>query len=56
MVRIMIAGTPLGAAMTNSNSQVLQTVIDEVTEGLREYVDDRGLAIPMQGWLVTALA
>jgi ubiquinone/menaquinone biosynthesis C-methylase UbiE len=56
MVHIMIAGTPLGAAMTNNDSQVLQTVIDEVTEGLLEYVDDRGLAIPMQGWLVTALA
>jgi ubiquinone/menaquinone biosynthesis C-methylase UbiE len=54
MVRIMIAGTPLGAAMKNNDPAVLQTVIDEVTAGLAEYVDDRGVAIPMQGWIVTA--
>jgi ubiquinone/menaquinone biosynthesis C-methylase UbiE len=54
MVRIMMAGTPLGAAMNNANPEVLQAVIDDVAEGLAEYVDDRGLAIPMQGWVVTA--
>jgi ubiquinone/menaquinone biosynthesis C-methylase UbiE len=56
MVRIMIAGTPLGATMNNNDSEVLQSVIGEVTAGLVEYVDDRGLAIPMQGWVVTARA
>jgi hypothetical protein len=56
MVRIMIAGTPLGAAMNSDDPEVLQTVIDEVTAGLAEFVDDRGLAIPMQGWVVTARA
>jgi len=56
MIRVMIAGTPLGATMDNSDPEVLQAVIDEVTEGLSEYVDDLGLAIPMQGWVVTAKA
>jgi hypothetical protein len=56
MVRIMISGTPLGAAMNSSDPTVLQTVIDEITAGLSEYVDDRGLAIPMQGWAVAARA
>ena len=27
---------------------------DEVTEGLTRYEDDRGLAIPMQAWVITA--
>lgn len=56
MIRIMMAGTPLGAAMDNSDPEVFQTVIDEVTEGLSEYMDDLGLAIPMQAWIVTAKA
>jgi len=56
MVRIMIAGTPLGATMNSDDPELLRTVINEVTTGLSEYVDDRGLAIPMQGWIVTARA
>lgn len=56
MIRIMMAGTPLGAAMDESDPDVLQTVINEVTEGLSEFVDDLGLAIPMQAWVVTAKA
>lgn len=56
MVRIMIAGTPLGAVMRQQDSSLLQQVIDEVTDGLAEYNDDHGLAIPMQGWVVTAHA
>jgi ubiquinone/menaquinone biosynthesis C-methylase UbiE len=56
MVRIMLAGTPLGAVMDNINPQVLQTVIDEVNVGLSDYEDDRGLAIPMQCWVVRARA
>jgi len=56
MVRIMIAGTPLGTAMSEQDASVLQQVIDEVTAGLAEYNDDRGLAIPMQGWVVAARA
>lgn len=54
MVRIMVAGTPLGGAMGNDDSRALQTVIDEVTAGLADYVDDGGLAIPMQAWTVKA--
>ncbi len=56
MIRIMMAGSPLGAAMADSDPDVLQTVIKEVTAGLSEYVDDLGLAIPMQGWVATAKA
>jgi hypothetical protein len=29
-------------------------VIGEVTEGLADYEDDRGLAIPMQAWVIEA--
>ncbi len=54
MVRIMMAGTPLGAAMDKSDAQTLQKVIDEVTAKLSEYLDDEGLAIPMQGWAISA--
>jgi ubiquinone/menaquinone biosynthesis C-methylase UbiE len=56
MVRIMMAGTPLGAVMSQQDASVLQQVIDDVTAGLAEYNDDHGLAIPMQGWVVTARA
>ncbi len=56
MIRIMMAGTPLGATMEDANPQILNTVIDEVTSGLTEYLDDCGLAIPMQVWVVTAEA
>jgi hypothetical protein len=56
MVRVMIAGTPLGSAMANTDPGVLGRVIDKVTEGLAHYEDDRGLAIPMQAWVVTARA
>jgi ubiquinone/menaquinone biosynthesis C-methylase UbiE len=56
MVRIMITGTPLGTAMNSDDPGLLHTVIKEVTTGLSEYVDDQGLAIPMQAWIVTARA
>lgn len=56
MIRMMMAGTPLGATMGDSDPQILTTVIDEVTSGLFEYLDDQGLAIPMQTWVVTAEA
>jgi SAM-dependent methyltransferase len=56
MVRIMMAGTPLAAAMAEADPAVLQTVIAEVTEGLSAYDDDQGLALPMQAWVVTAKA
>jgi ubiquinone/menaquinone biosynthesis C-methylase UbiE len=56
MVRIMMAGTPLAAAMGEADPSVLQTVITEVTTGLAEYEDDQGLALPMQMWVVTAKA
>jgi len=56
MIRIMIAGTPLGNTMNDSNPELLETIIDEVTVGLADFVDDTGLAIPMQGWVVTARA
>jgi len=54
MIRIMMAGTPLGAKMNDADLNVLQAVIDEVTSGLSEYEDDHGLAIPMQSWVITA--
>lgn len=56
MIRFMLAGTPLGAAMGDADPKVLETVISEVTEGLSEYEDDQGLAIPMQAWVVAAQA
>jgi SAM-dependent methyltransferase len=56
MVHIMMAGTPLGAAMADTDPGVVQRVIDEVTGGLTQYEDDRGLAIPMQAWVITARA
>jgi ubiquinone/menaquinone biosynthesis C-methylase UbiE len=54
MVRLMMAGTPLAAAMADTDRGVLQRVIDEVTSGLSDYVDDRGLAIPMESWIAAA--
>lgn len=54
MVRIMMAGTPLGTTMSKQDTSLFQQVIDEVDASLREYNDDRGLAVPMQGWVITA--
>ncbi len=56
MIRMMMAGTPLAAAMAKADAATLQTVITEVTAGLESYTDDLGLAMPMQCWLVTAAA
>ena len=56
MVRIMMAGTPLATTMAEADPAVLQTVIAEVTTELSAYEDDRGLALPMQAWVVTAKA
>jgi SAM-dependent methyltransferase len=52
MVRIMMAGTPLAAAMAEADPAVLQTVISEVTEGLSAYDDDQGLvpSLCKHGW------
>ena len=36
MVRVMIAGTPLGTTMTTADPQLLQRVIEKVTEGLSQ--------------------
>ncbi|MGA8262424.1 MAG: methyltransferase domain-containing protein [Arenicellales bacterium] len=56
MIRIMMAGTPLAAAMQDADPGALETVVDEVTEALSVYEDDLGLALPMQAWIVTATA
>jgi ubiquinone/menaquinone biosynthesis C-methylase UbiE len=56
MIRIMMEGTPLGTAMGEADPSVLQSVITETTQGLSEYEDDQGLALPMQAWVVTAKA
>lgn len=56
MVRIMMAGTPLAAAMAGADPTVLEAVIAEVTAGLAMYEDDYGLALPMQVWMVTGNA
>lgn len=56
MIRIMMEGTPLGAAMGKADPTVLQSVIAETTQSLSEYEDDQGLALPMQAWVVTASA
>lgn len=54
MVQIMVEGTPLGAAMADAGEGVLEAVIAEVTDGLAGYVDDYGLAVPLQSWVITA--
>ena len=54
MIRIMIAGTPLADAMAGTESNVLDAVIADVTDRLSDLHDDRGLALPMQAWVVTA--
>lgn len=54
MIRIMMAGTPLADVMSDADPALLETVVSEVTAGLSEYQDDRGLALPMQAWVVTA--
>lgn len=56
MIRIMMAGTPLAAAMQDADPGVLKAVIAEATEALSAYEDDLGLALPMQAWIVTARA
>lgn len=56
MVRIMMAGSPLAAVMSDADPTVLQMVVAEVTEGLSKYQDDIGLALPMQAWVATARA
>lgn len=54
MIRMMMAGTPLAAAMADADPAVLNSVIADVTAGLGDFEDDAGLALPMQMWVVTA--
>jgi ubiquinone/menaquinone biosynthesis C-methylase UbiE len=55
MVRMMMAGTPLGAEMANADARVTAKVIDDVASGLADYEDDFGLALPMQAWIINAV-
>jgi ubiquinone/menaquinone biosynthesis C-methylase UbiE len=54
MVQIMINGTPLEPLMKDVEPELMDQVISEVTDELADYVDDRGLAFPMQAWVVIA--
>ncbi len=54
MIHIMINGTPLEPLMRNVEREVMNQVIRKVTDELVDYVDDRGLAFPMQTWVVIA--
>ena len=48
------AGSPLGPALRAVGHSVLTALVTELETALATYVDDDGLVLPMQTWLVTA--
>lgn len=56
MVRCLIAGTPLSAFMADAEPETVGAVVTAMEKRLDDYVDDDGLAIPMQIWCITARA
>jgi len=56
LVQSAVAGTPLAAFMADSPPETVEDVIGMVAERLADYLDDDGLALPMQTWVMTARA
>lgn len=48
------AGSPLGTALQRETEDVLVALTRSLDQSLDPYIDDDGLVLPMQTWLVTA--
>ncbi len=55
-LKCMIAGSPLSAFMADADPATVDAVVAAMDERLDDYLDDDGLALPMQVWLATARA
>jgi len=53
-VSLYTSGTPLSALVSNIGEQAYSAMVEEVRRGLESYVDDEGLAFPIEGHLATA--
>ena len=55
-VSLYTSGTPLSAFVSKITDEAYSAMVDEVRRGLESYVDDEGLAFPIEGHLATAVA
>jgi ubiquinone/menaquinone biosynthesis C-methylase UbiE len=53
-VRFQVAGSPLATHVAAVDDTVRETLVREVTEAVRDYVDDYGLAFPIEGHIALA--
>lgn len=53
-VRHQIAGSPLAGHVTEANQSVKEAVVREVRGAMQAYVNDEGVAFPIEGHLVIA--
>lgn len=52
MIQIMLAGSPLANIVDRDAG--MERVTEEVIQELESYIDDVGLALPMQSWVIVA--
>jgi len=55
-VSLYVKGTPLSTLVSHMDERSYSTMVDAVRVGLSSYVDDEGLAFPIEGHLATATA
>jgi|SRR5438876_5722129 len=55
-VSLYTKGTPLSAHVSHMDESAYSAMVENVRSGLGSYVDDEGLAFPIEGHLATATA
>jgi hypothetical protein len=53
-VSLYTAGTPLSSLVSHVSEKEYSTMVENVRSGLESYVDDEGLAFPIEGHLASA--
>jgi SAM-dependent methyltransferase len=56
LVQQYVPSSPIAAAMDEADAAALETVIRDVEEALQPYLDDRGLAFPIENHMAQAVS
>lgn len=56
MIEIMVQGSPLAKVLDPMSRDAMSRVVEAVSRDLEPYLDDVGLALPMQSWVISATA
>lgn len=53
-VRYQVAGSPLAGHVAQVDDSAREALIDEVTTAMQDYMNDEGLAFPIEGHIAVA--